>query len=75
MDDSLSLKPPHYLLGKTKTPIIKSEDRNLNELLFLFNKTDNKSKLRLLGVAYGILADGNIRSRADLFCDDDALTH
>lgn len=34
---------------------------------------DDKSKLRLLEVAYGILADGNIRSRADLFFDDGAL--
>ena len=38
MDDSLGLKPPSLFTGKKTTPITKSEDRNSNELSFLFNK-------------------------------------
>ncbi len=59
---------PDYLLGEGEatSPIIQSEDENLNELLSLFNKMDDKLKLRLLGAAYSILAESKVKDRTDL---------
>lgn len=73
MDDSLSLKPPSLFTGKKQLLSLKVKIEIQMNYRFYLTKIDNKSKLRLLGVTYGILADDNIRSRANLFCDDDAL--
>ena len=56
---------PNYLLGEDveqvniSTKHIMNQDSNLNELLNLYNKLDNKSKNRLLGAGYIILAEQN----------------
>ena len=56
---------PNYLLGEDveqvniSTKHIMDQDSNLNELLNLYNKLDNKSKNRLLGAGYIILAEQN----------------
>lgn len=43
-----------------------SSSKDTAELLDLFNKMDDKLKLRLLGAAYSILAEDKVKDRTDL---------
>ena len=56
-----------FILGKSdKMPTPTTLPQEANELLNLFNKMDDKFRIRLLGAAYAILAEQNVNTNLDL---------
>lgn len=53
---------PDYLLCEDVAPATEKTDSNIDELLSLYERMDDKFKMRLLGAAYAILAEQNLNA-------------
>ena len=57
---------PNYLLCEDVAPATEKKDSNIDELLSLYARMDDKFKMRLLGAAYAILAEQNIKASTNM---------